>query len=204
MPIDYTWAPPEDGRLYGGLRIDRIDGPEKVAGRAQYSYDRNLPAMLIAKLVCSPHAHARIIRIDTREAEKIAGVRGIEIIRLPGTEIQWAGAEIAAVAAETEEIAQDGADAVKIEYEVLRHLVKEESLAKAGGRVNPGADKTEGDPDQAFQTADLVHEGNYGCPTIAHCCLEPHGQVVDWQGDEVIVYASTQGISAVGTELSKI
>ncbi len=204
MPIEYTWAPPEDGRLYGGLRFDRIDGPDKAAGRAQYAYDRNLPGMLIAKLVSSPYAHARITKIDTSEAEKIAGVRGIEIIRRPGSEIQWAGAEIAAVAAETGEIAQDGADAVKIEYEVLSHLVKEENLTKAGKRVNPGIDKTEGNPDQAFQTADVVHEGYYGCSTIAHCCLEPHGQVVDWQGDEVIVYASTQGISAIGAELSKM
>jgi len=204
MPIEYTWAPPEDGRLYGGLRIDRIDGPDKAAGRAQYSCDRNLPAMLVAKLVTSPHAHARITKIDTREAEKITGVRGVEIMRRPGTEIQWAGAEIIAIAAETEDIAQDAADAVRIEYEVLPHLVKEENLAKAGARVKPGTDKTEGNPSQAFQTADVVHEGYYGCSTVAHCCPEPHGQVVDWQGDDVIVYASTQGIGAIGAELSKI
>ena len=89
MAIEYSWAPPEDGRLYGGLRIDRVDGPDKATGRAQYAYDRNLPAMLIAKLVCSQYAHARIKNIDTREAQKIAGVRGIEMIRRPGAENAW-------------------------------------------------------------------------------------------------------------------
>src|SRR5438094_245282 len=181
MPIEYTWAPPEDGRLYGGLRIDRIDGPDKAAGRAQYAADRNLPALLVAKLVSSPHAHARIKNIDTRATEKITGVRGVEIIRRPGAEIHWSGAEILAVAAETEEIAKDGADAVSIEYEVLSHLVKEENVPKAGGRFHRGPEKTEGNPDQAFHTADVVHEGYYGCSTIAHCCPEPHGQVADWQ-----------------------
>src|SRR5437763_2197283 len=112
MAIEYTWAPPEDGRLYGGLRIDRVDGPDKAAGRAQYCCDRNLPAMLIAKLVCSPYAHARITKIYTASAAKIAGVLGVEIIRRPGTEIYWGGAEIVAIAAETEAIAQDAVDAV--------------------------------------------------------------------------------------------
>lgn len=80
MAIAYSWAPPGEGRLYGSPRIDRVDGPDKAAGRAQYSYDRNLQAMLRAKLVSSAHAHTRVTRIDTRQAEKIPGVRGIEII----------------------------------------------------------------------------------------------------------------------------
>src|SRR5436190_19728297 len=107
MAIEYSWAPPEDGRLYGGLRIDRVDGPDKAAGITQYACDRNLPAMLVAKLVCSPHAHARIRSIDVSRAEKIAGFRGIEIMRTPGAELHWAGAEIVAVAGDTEEIAED-------------------------------------------------------------------------------------------------
>src|SRR5262249_13697921 len=72
------------------------------------------------------------------------------------------------------------------------------------GRVQAGPEKIVGNPDRAFQTADVAHEGYYGCATIAHCCPEPHGQVVDWKGDDVIVYASTEGISAVQSELSKI
>ncbi len=73
MAIEYSWAPPEEGRLYGGLRIDRVDGPDKAAGRAQYACDRNFPAMLIAQLLVSPYAHARIKKIDTSDAEKNQG-----------------------------------------------------------------------------------------------------------------------------------
>ena len=91
--------------------------------------------MLVAKIVSSPHAHARITKIDTRAAEGISGVRAVEIFNDVGAEIQWIGTEIVALAADTEEIARDAVAAVKVEYEVLPHLVKEEEVDKAGDRV---------------------------------------------------------------------
>jgi len=52
-----------------------------------------------------------------------------------------------------------------------------------------------GDPDKAFQEAEAVSEGQYGIPVVTHCCLETHGQVIQWQGDQVNVWPSTQDVT---------
>jgi xanthine dehydrogenase YagR molybdenum-binding subunit len=161
------------------------------------------PGMLVAKLVVSPHAHARVKTVDASEAEKLAGVRAVRVVSPPGTEVQWEGTEIAAVAADTEEIARDAARRVRVDYEVLPHLVKEEDLNKAKGMTKPSAEQTSGNPDQAFAAAEAVHEGYYGAPTITHCCQEPHGQVVEWEGDQCTFYATTQAVSRIGGDLAK-
>jgi hypothetical protein len=203
VAISYDW-PAEGERSLIGKRINRLDGPEKVTGRARYAYDRNITGMLVARLVTSPHAHARITAIDTSAAERSPGFRGVEIINGVGTEVQWQGLEIAAVAADTEDQARDAALAVKVSYEILPHVVKEQDLTKVGDRVSPAADKTKGDPEAAFAAAGaVVHEGFYGLPVITHCCLESHGQVVEWDGDNIIVYASTQAVGRIGADLAK-
>ena len=196
----YDW-PPQGQRQLIGKSISRIDGPAKSSGRAKYSYDMNLPGMLYGKSVRCPYAHARVKSIDTSEAEKIPGVKGIVIVQKPGAEIQWAGDEIVELAAVSQEVAEDAAGKVKIEYEQLPFLVNEADLdvAKRAGRTKPAAEVKVGDPDKAFAGADVViHEGSYGIPVITHCCMESHGQVVEWTGDQNLkVYASTQGVSSV-------
>ncbi|MGA1368162.1 MAG: hypothetical protein ACO394_06550, partial [Blastocatellia bacterium] len=69
---EYKW--PEEGkRKYIGKRISRIDGPDKVSGKAKYTYDINRPGMLFGKVLRSPHAHAKIVSIDISVAEKMPG-----------------------------------------------------------------------------------------------------------------------------------
>jgi xanthine dehydrogenase YagR molybdenum-binding subunit len=200
---NFDWPAKEDRSLIS-TRISRIDGPLKARGAAKYSYDRNLEGMLHARLVTSPYPHARISKIDTSAARKVTGFAGAVLINDVGAELQWEGQEILAVAADTEEHARDAAAAVKIDYEVLPHLVKEEDISKAGNHVTPADEKAEGDADGAFSAADTVtHEGYYGSHTIDHCCLESHGQVVDWKGDEITVYASTQAVGRIGADLAK-
>ena len=71
--------PAKGDRSLIGRRIDRLDGPAKSTGRAQYAYDVNLPNMLWARLLPSPHARAEIVAIDTSAAEAMPGVgRGVE------------------------------------------------------------------------------------------------------------------------------
>ena len=86
MPSKYDW-PAQDKRSLIGKRLDRLDGPEKASGRAKYSYDMNRPGMLVAKLVISPHAHAKIKSIDTSEAEKVPGVRAVQAMAKAGDEV---------------------------------------------------------------------------------------------------------------------
>src|SRR3954468_19592596 len=108
-----------------GPRGQRLDGPEKATGRAKYSFDINRPGMLHARILRSPHAHAKITGIDTSAAEKIPGFRAVHALVKPNDEVYFAGAELVAVAADTEEHAEDCVRAIKVEYEVLPHFVKE-------------------------------------------------------------------------------
>jgi xanthine dehydrogenase YagR molybdenum-binding subunit len=129
-----------DKRRLMGHRISRLDGPVKSSGRAKYNSDMNPEGLLHATLLTSPHAHAKIVSIDTKPAEQMKGVTAVRVIAKPGTEIQWAGTEVCSIAAETEEIARDAARAIKVEYEVMPHLVHEQDLAAAGVRAKASGD----------------------------------------------------------------
>ena len=199
---NYSWPPMEKRRVLGKA-TKRVDGPIKASGRAKYSSDFTQKDLLHGALLTSPHAHARVTSIDTSEAEKFPGVTAVRVIASPGTELMWAGQEVASVAAETEEAAKDATRKIKVQYEVLPHLVREDDLAKAGPRAKAAGEQTKGDPDKAFQEADAVVEGRYGIPVITHCCLESHGNVVEWKGDKVNLYPSTQNASGIGGDLSQ-
>lgn len=186
-----------DKRRVMGQPIKRLDGPVKASGRAKYNSDIHPKEMLWATLVTSPYAHARVTAIDLSPAEKMPGVTAVRAIKKVGDEVQWAGMEVASIAAVNEEIARDAARAVVVKYEVLPHLVQEQDLAKAGTRAKPAGEQVSGDPDQAFKDADVVVEGEYGVPVITHCCLETHGTVVQWNGDHVEVWPSTQNVSGI-------
>ena len=133
-----------------GRRIAKVDALAKVTGRAQFGADVALPRMLVAKVLRSPHAHARIVRIDTREAEALPGVAAV-ITRddfpeiTPGTprayatatahdryascevmardKVLYHGHTVAAVAATSEAIAEAALNLILVEYEVLPHVL---------------------------------------------------------------------------------
>src|SRR5215475_6401924 len=198
---DYSW-PPMETRKVIGKSPKRLDGPQKSTGRAKYSSDLNFKGMLYAVYLTSPHAHARVTSIDTSAAEKTAGVKSVHVISPAGTEVQWAGREIAALAATSEEIARDAVRKIKVEYEVMPHLVKEADLGKAGSKGKAAGERIVGDPDKAFQEAEVVSEGTYGIPMAAHACLEPHGCVIQWQGDQVQAWPSTQFVTGWASTLA--
>src|SRR5579884_702075 len=127
---------PNKRRLIGS-KIQRLDGPAKATGKAKYSYDINRNGMLHAMLLRSPHAHAKIKSLDTTAAEKMPGVKAVHPIKKAGDELFWAGEEIFALAADTEEHALDAVRAVKIEYEVLPHLVREEDALQNDPKTAP-------------------------------------------------------------------
>jgi xanthine dehydrogenase YagR molybdenum-binding subunit len=192
-----------DQRRVIGKPTKRRDGLEKSTGKAKYSSDQKPPGMLFGALLTSPYAHARITSIDTSDAEHMDGVTAVRVITGAGKEVQWEGTEIAVVAAATEELANDAVRKIKVQYEVLPHLVREEDLAKAGNRAKPAGEQVTGDPDKAFQEADAVVEATYGIPVITHCCLEPHGNIVQFEGDRINLWPSTQNVSGIGGDLGK-
>src|SRR5262245_23639547 len=115
---------PKERRLLG-TKVQRVDGPEKATGRAKYSFDINRPGMLHARILRCPHAHARVKNLATTPAEKIAGFRAAISLIKPGAELFFAGAEIAAVCADTEEHAEDALRAIRVDYDPLPFFVKE-------------------------------------------------------------------------------
>ena len=151
--MDYKW-PPADQRTLIGTRISRLDGPWKSSGRVKYSYDINRPGMLYGRMVLCPHAHAKVVKIDTSEAEKMPGVKAVQIMFDEGKEALWAGQEIVALAAETEDQVRDAARKVKIEYQPLPYLVTDATPEKAGAQyIKDLTEKTTGDPSTGRPTA---------------------------------------------------
>jgi xanthine dehydrogenase YagR molybdenum-binding subunit len=212
---------PKQPRLLG-KKFRRLDGPEKSTGRAKYSYDINPKGLLHAQFLRCPHAHARVTKLDTSDAEKMPGVKAIHVVAGEGKELFYAGDEILAIAADTEEHVLDALRAVKIKYEELPFFVKEEDVLKnptaatvrpvGGNRKNlrPGGENTkqendkEGAIDAAFKDAHAVVEGDYGVPVICHQCLEPHGLVAQWDedGNNLTVWCSTQAVPGTATDLA--
>ncbi|HUQ90057.1 MAG TPA: xanthine dehydrogenase family protein molybdopterin-binding subunit [Bryobacteraceae bacterium] len=201
MP-NYNW-PPMDTRKQIGKSYTRQDGLEKATGRAKYNSDLNKPGMLQSAFLTSPYAHAKIRSIDTSAAEKLTGVASVRVIVNNGGEVQWQSQEIAVVAATTEEIARDAVRLIKVDYDVLEHVVKEEDPSKVGNRATPAGEQVTGDPEKGFKESDVVIEGQYGIPVLTHCCLEPHGQVVEWKGDNINYWPSTQNVSGIGPDIAK-
>lgn len=199
---EYKW-PEAEKRSLIGKRISRIDGPAKVSGRAKYSFDIKRPGVLYAKMLRSPHAHAKIVSIDISAAEKMPGVKAVRIIQGVGKEIKWAGDDIIGVAAVDESTAEDAVRAIKVEYEVLPHLVIDTDPKTAGENAKPAAATTQGDPAKAFAEAEAISEGFYGNRVITHCCLESHGMTTEWpDAKSLLVHPSTQNISGTAAQMA--
>jgi CO/xanthine dehydrogenase Mo-binding subunit len=125
-----------------GQRHPRVEGAEKVTGRARYTYDVRLPGQLYARVLRSPHPHARIARIDTSRAEALPGVHAVLSVanapdmawyqesRLFDRTVRFVGDEVAAVAADSEEIAEDALRLIEVVYEPLAHNGYKVALAK--------------------------------------------------------------------------
>lgn len=192
-------------------RLTRVDGPSKVTGAARYTHDQRLPGMLYGRILRCPHGHARVTKLDTEAASKIPGVQAI--IPAPLTELRFAGAPVAAVAATTPEIAGDALRAIKVTYEVLPHVVHADAATQPGApkvvaEENNLQEKAKnGDlqkAEAAFATADAIVEAEYISARLHHACLETHGMVVDYRGgDSATIYASTQGTFTIPTDAAR-
>ena len=131
-----------------GLSIPRPDGPEKVTGRVQYVADITPRGLLHAKLLRSPHAHAKIVRIDVSKARALPGVRAVltaadvpQLKHKPPTRahavlaidrVVFAGQPVAAVAADEPAIAEEACDLIEVEYQVLPVAADPLQSMKAG------------------------------------------------------------------------
>jgi xanthine dehydrogenase YagR molybdenum-binding subunit len=195
-----SWGDPRQMRIVG-KHVTRLDGPEKVTGRAKYTSDVNLPGMLHGRILRSPHAAARVSAsgIDLSGAERIKGVVAISLVE--GTKTcRYAGDEVAAVAAPTPELAEDALRAIQVKYEPLPFAVNPDK-ARTGppvvgndSNVAPRGNRNVGDVAQGFANSQQTVETTFTVQSRLHCCLETHGHVCKWDGDELTVWASTQAV----------
>jgi xanthine dehydrogenase YagR molybdenum-binding subunit len=203
-----------------GKPLPRVDAYERVSGGAEFALDVTLPGMLHAAIVRCPFAHARVKRTDIAKAEKMPGVRGILTVDSPEAKLPWyftekgplsqlldphcryAGEEVAAVAADTEAQAVAAARAIVVDYEELPFVVDytkaldaaAPAIHEGGNRVGEPSHYERGDVKAGFASADAVVEMTFDTPCEVHTPLERHGSVARWDGDELTVWDTTQGV----------
>ncbi len=200
-----------------GKSVPRTDAIPKVTGAAQYVADMHLPGMLHAAVLRSPHAHARIISIDTTAATALAGVKAVvtgadtarkkwgcfrpDLYPLAIEKVRYVGDEVAAVAARDPETARGAIDLIKVEYEVLPAVLSlDAALASGAPRVHDDAESNvahhfafeRGDVDAGFKASDVIVEGTWQSGRQWHTSLETIGCVAQWSGDRVSLWCNTQ------------
>ena len=223
-----------------GVSIDRVDGIKKVTGQAKYVDDMKMARMLYAQVKRSPYAHARILSIDTSEAEKLPGVKSVitgEYYKKRGGlyledknflavgTAKFRGEAVAAVAAETLEIAQQAVDLIKVEYEELPAVTNAIEGMKpdapiihpdlgsykvapifhpiAGTNISHHFKLRKGDVEKGFAESDYVTEHTYYVPHVQHVPIEPHVAVAQYEADgKLTVWASCQSPFAVRQALA--
>lgn len=229
---------PETEKLkYVGVSLDKTDGLGLATGRAEFTDDIYFSNLLIAKILPSPHAHAEILSIDTSKAKKLKGVKAVltwkDLPRVPHTtagqgfpepspydtftldrKVRFAGDRVAAVAAVSEETADEALGLIRVEYKVLPPVLDMRKAAEEGSAVihdekeattviplkyNPGrniaseVEASAGDIRKGFENADILFEHEYSCHYASHCANETH-IVITWldSANRLIIRTSTQ------------
>ncbi|MFH1117482.1 MAG: molybdopterin cofactor-binding domain-containing protein [Pseudomonadota bacterium] len=192
-----------------GRRQRRSDSLAKVTGQALYTADLKLPRMLHAKVLRSPHPHARILNIDAGRALRLPGVKAV-VTAADGHGVKWGvfkytqdhpmiavdkvryvGEDVAGVAAIDEETALEALDLIEVEYEPLPAVFDpQEAMAEGApliheqypGNINIHVHIEVGNVEEAFAKAHLVREDTFAAAGEAYSTLEPYAVVADFRG----------------------
>ena len=203
-----------------GGYVPMVDGPEKVSGRAKYTADLVLPAMLAGRIFRSPYSHAEILDVDVSEAAKLPGVKAIVtgaecdktfgVLPVARTEhvlarerVRYRGEPLAAVAAIDDATAKEALRRIKLTVRELPayHSVQQAMAPDAIAIHQHRPHNLErdvlfelGDVEAAFAGADLVREGVYNCAEVCQNQMEMHAAIADYDAvcDRMTVHASTQ------------
>ena len=193
-----------------GQRVVRIDSRAKATGQARYTADLTLPRMLCGKVLRSPHAHARILNIDTSKAERFRGVRAIVTGKdaagvkwgvfgytrdqelLTRDKVRYIGEDVAAVAAEDEDTAMEALKLIEVEYEVLPAVFDPLEATQQGApqihdhaenNINIHVPIEIGDVDKAFRDAYYVREDRFVNTEYGYCQTEPYAVLASCDSD---------------------
>ena len=216
---------------YVGRPIAREDGIDKVTGAAVYTHDLHLPGMLHAAVLTSPHASARIVRVDTSHAEAMAGVRAVltgdrleyrlglymkDKCILARDVVRYQGEGVAAVAADSLDIAREACRRIEVEYEPLDAVFDpRDALAAGAPLVHPDLHTYEhmegvffpepnsnvahhqkirkGDFAAAYAEAEVRFEASFYNPPVQHVPMETHATIAHvLPGDRAEIWTSSQ------------
>jgi CO/xanthine dehydrogenase Mo-binding subunit len=215
-----------------GTSVRRVDGGDKVTGRAKYAGDLLIPGMIEGKFLRSPYAHARIGTIDTREAESLPGVVAV-LTREDFTEISpyigrgknkdqpiialdraiYAGQPVAAVAALDRATAEEALSKIHVDYEELPAVIHvDEAIADGAPRLHEFAERNicataelvKGDVEKGFAQADEIFEDSFEFPMIYHYSMEPHTAIAQVDSDGIHIWTSTGHPFGVRQEVAEI
>ena len=207
----------QDKNKITGTPVSRIDGILKVTGKADYSTDHPVKNAAYAIIFKSTIAAGKIKDIDTSAAEKSPGVLAVITHKnapklnvkgglrggamLQGPDIEFHGQHIGLVVAETFEQARHASHLIKVDYEKKEAKVDFEKLAKDAvlPKDKEKADAKRGDAKAALGNAEYKIEEVYGTPIEHHHPLEPHATIAVWEGENVILYNSSQIVNGAQT-----
>ncbi len=212
---------------YVGNNTRRVDGVDKVTGRAKYTGDLEIPGMLYGHVLRSHHPHALIEDIDTSAAESLPGVAGVLTGRDVGDldphyagrplialeRARYAGEPVAVVVAEDPLTAEQAAAAVNVVYREIPSAVGlDEALAAdaplvhedRSGNICGHEQVRRGDAAEGFAQSDHVFEHHFTFPMIYHYTMEPHGVIADYREDGITLWSSAQHPFLVQADLARI
>lgn len=216
-----------------GKRIPRIDGIPLATGEARFASDIFLPRMLYGKILRSRFPHARILRIDTSRAERLEGVKAVvtaqdtpkikytfmapsyeDKIPLCDEKVKYLYDEVAAVAAVSEEIAEEALGLIDVEYEELPSIFDPSEAMKPDAPLIH-ADKAQnvaahpvwefGNVEEGFRQADFIFENTFTVQPVSHGTLETNGCVAAFDtAGNLTLWTSTQAPYFVRWDLAHI
>ncbi|HEY1374738.1 MAG TPA: xanthine dehydrogenase family protein molybdopterin-binding subunit [Candidatus Binatia bacterium] len=218
---------PQKELKYVGRSIARVDGVDKVTGKAKFTGDLNVPGMLHGKILRSPFPHARIRGIDASKAEALPGVvavltakdisdtqpiySGRPVIALD--KARYIGEPVAAVAAEDIRTAEEALALIHVDYEELPAAPSiDAAIAKGAALIHDdapgnicGHERVEkGNIQQGFAESEEIFEDTFTFPMVYHYALEPHSVIAHWNEEGVTVHSSSQHPFQVRGDIAKI
>lgn len=214
---------------YIGNKQSFIDSKEKVSGKAKYLDDIEMPDMLYCKILRSPYPHAKIISIDTTEAEKLEGVKAIitskdcptnkfgleiaDVTMLAIDKVRYVGEEVAAVAAVSEDIADEAVKLIKVEYEILPVVdTVEKAMEPNAPLVHEGVKNnvvkeyhfSRGNIENDFASCDYVFEEEFSTHRVQGLYMELFGAIAKWEDNgRLTVYTGLQSAFQGRNEIAK-
>ncbi|MEJ2718597.1 MAG: molybdopterin-dependent oxidoreductase [Deltaproteobacteria bacterium] len=214
-----------------GTRMTRTDSLAKVTGQALYTADLKLPRMLCAKVLRSPHPHAKILNIDTSGALRLPGVKAVVTAAdahgvkwgvfkytqdhpmIAEEKVRYVGEDVAGVAAVDEETALEALERIRVDYEPLPAVFDPEEAMKEGApliheeyakNINIHVHIEVGDVDDAFQQAHLVREDTFNAAGEAYSTLEPYAVVAHYSNGYLDLWLPNAGPHVRAKALSNL